>query len=1565
MNKRTKRAISSRRAILQLERLEDRTLLSSVPNTPIPRFDDFMTPHVRNITRENLPFFHWDDSGQSSGCSVRDYVYAWAEQGQTPAVWQTDVVNNIPGLGAWVSLPIGRDGRFYIEVVANSFDSIISGVGRYDFIIDTTPPGIPTIDLQNNYDSGQSNNDNITNRTNVTLQFHSNGDVNLYRYEIGSLPSSSSATTQSGAVNLNLAPNQTHRVYVEALDLIGNRSHTGYIDIQVDQLSPSAPNLTSPGDGYLTTRQPTLKWSPDSSNWKYQVILTHESGRTILSPLLISPSWQPPALDLGSWQWRVKAWDVAGNEGTFGQARQFTMFVNRPPVANAGQDLSVNEGDTVTLNGSFSDPDIALGDSHTFRWDVHSTNGQNVPTGTDKNFSFTPNDNGQYVVTFTVTDQSGATASDELNVFVNNVAPAVNAGSDQIVTEPGAVRLTGRFTDPGKNDSHTQSWVITKEDGTVVETNNSQGIDFSPTENGIFIATYSVTDDDGAKADDTLIVNVDLRSTIEGYIVTKDWRGTPLSYGGPDCGLLFCSNVLRGVEIRNTKTGEKDFIFLNEGSELGNLREGLFRFENLPPGTYTLRSFSYHGEGLVNEDKRFIGFSTEISVLGNDPAPIYLTLQASTGNSLLGELVIEGRDILHYAVLLGGISGAVTKLVTNGLAAAVAEFVKPTIVGAIDDLLQSLDAPIGNLENTLLGSLFTVYWQTQQTWNPITGKSEIVVEQTRVEWTGPDGFFRTKSSSSDDKLIWRAHSPVSLVVVDPNGRRFGRDERDPNNVIVYDELPGVYHNSEGTKTLMLTNDAISSEYTLLVFGTGDGSYSMDVEAIRGYESPTLEVPSRLVVAGQVDEYRLRLPNFPGDQDPEIGDGIIMGTLWLDRNDDGVRDVDEPALEGQKVFLDENGNAILDHGEEYTLSDSDGHYQFRGVFPGAHTIAQVIQTGWEQTYPTSKNVYQVNLEFGGRVEELDFGSIPRIVLAEVDAAGTLMLNMGPRAESRLGSNTLDEDEVFTLTHIGSAFDGSETILVSAFGEEQEYHGVHRIIADGGRGNDVITIGSGVTATATLVGGSGNDKLVYNGKGSVNSQADTGNDTLIGGSGNDILTGGDGDDILNGHTGKDVIDGGAGMDLIEVDLISKDMSNVSQLIGGLNQDTISVKGSEFDDLLKIYQESADTIRVEQHDLTTDELLAVYIYSTVADIERLVVDGFSGNDHLVVAPDVQRNIILKGGDGNDTLEGGAGQDILEGAGGDDVLIGNDNDDVLRGGEGHDNLNGNRGNDALYGDRGNDTLTGGSDRDILYGGEGNDLFTPSSDIFGDVMYGENGDDTLRGGDGVEILNGGAGNDNLSGGGLLDILFGGQGNDVLDGDAGPDFLFGNEGSDLLRAGAGQNFDVEWTFQYNQLLAEEQRVTNEINALESKRFSEELTPEETVRLQQLSNTRSAINLTQISLDPNQTILVNTLDGGEGNDTLQGSSMPDMLSGGSGNDTFYHVPGDGTLTATLIRDTIQGGTGEDTFFIDGTPEDDNISLEVNQDASGNFPVRVHINGTWRGTLNKTTQKGKDICDVTNG
>lgn len=261
-------------------------------------------------------------------------------------------------------------------------------------------------------------------------------------------------------------------------------------------------------------------------------------------------------------------------------------------------------------------------------------------------------------------------------------------------------------------------------------------------------------------------------------------------------------------------------------------------------------------------------------------------------------------------------------------------------------------------------------------------------------------------------------------------------------------------------------------------------------------------------------------------------------------------------------------------------------------------------------------------------------------------------------------------------------------------------------------------------------------------------------------------------------------------------------------------LQITGTSGNDTIRVSQQDAATIRVEQNGVVT--------FFNDTNVSTIHVTAGAGNDRVemisTAALPLTENVTLSGGDGNDSLTGGAGNDSLDGGAGNDQLFGGAGNDVLNGGADSNSMFGGDGNDVLKAGLGADVYDGGagvdladySDRtknvSITLDDVANDgqlilasvpLVTPTKAIFEldnvksnveNVTTGSGDDSIIAGTTNVDnVFNGGAGNDKLRGRNGNDRLLGGDGNDILVGAGQNDSLFGNAGNDILDAGAGND----------------------------------------------------------------------------------------------------------------------------------------------------------------------------------
>jgi VCBS repeat-containing protein len=253
----------------------------------------------------------------------------------------------------------------------------------------------------------------------------------------------------------------------------------------------------------------------------------------------------------------------------------------------------LNENNSATLNGSFTDPGTA--DTHTvvISWGDGSANttislgaGVLAFSGThlykDDNPTNTSSDNN--TVTVTVTDKDGDSGSGSTTVTVNNIAPAVaitGPSSASIYAVGTPVTFTGTFTDQGTQDTHNFScttvgqctyWQFdtTRVAATnITELNGTGSVSNTYTFNtpGVYLVSLFVRDDDGGVGSATtvngafnaMVVIYDPNAgfvTGGGYITHQAaWSPTTTVNGGKD-NFGFVAKYKNGA---STPDGETEF----------------------------------------------------------------------------------------------------------------------------------------------------------------------------------------------------------------------------------------------------------------------------------------------------------------------------------------------------------------------------------------------------------------------------------------------------------------------------------------------------------------------------------------------------------------------------------------------------------------------------------------------------------------------------------------------------------------------------------------------------------------------------------------------------------------------------------------------------------------------------------------------------------------------------------------------------------------------------------------------------------------------------------------------
>jgi hypothetical protein len=203
--------------------------------------------------------------------------------------------------------------------------------------------------------------------------------------------------------------------------------------------------------------------------------------------------------------------DQAGN-GSFAAAQatqSFAVgFANRAPVASAGGPYAAAEGAELSFDGSAStDPD---GNAVSFQW-AFGDGGTMTTTDPAVKPTHVYADDGSYVVTLTVTDAGGLTASATAVATITNVAPTGEFVRPATAPENAKLVLSlASVTDPARADVLQYAFDCGdgKGYGALTTTDNRP---CTPADNGTLAVKAKVQDDDGGLTEYTgsiMVTNV-------------------------------------------------------------------------------------------------------------------------------------------------------------------------------------------------------------------------------------------------------------------------------------------------------------------------------------------------------------------------------------------------------------------------------------------------------------------------------------------------------------------------------------------------------------------------------------------------------------------------------------------------------------------------------------------------------------------------------------------------------------------------------------------------------------------------------------------------------------------------------------------------------------------------------------------------------------------------------------------------------------------------------------------------------------------------------------------------
>jgi hypothetical protein len=245
------------------------------------------------------------------------------------------------------------------------------------------------------------------------------------------------------------------------------------------------------------------------------------------------------------------------------------IWINEPPVADAGPDWNVKEGETVILDGSKSyDPD---GFKLAYEW--AQTGGTKVtisdPAVSQPVFTAPALDSDGETLTFalTVTDSGGLKAQDRciVNVTRELQPPVADAGDDQAVDQALTVTLDGSGSMDPKGTSLSYAWSQKKGVPVTLDSPKSERTTFRAPEVGADMETLvfelMVTDSNSLTSSDECAVFVYGPNT--GVDLTGEWLSAGRYFKGK---VTYVEGVLR-VQNLGDEAADSSLLYIYESTD--------------------------------------------------------------------------------------------------------------------------------------------------------------------------------------------------------------------------------------------------------------------------------------------------------------------------------------------------------------------------------------------------------------------------------------------------------------------------------------------------------------------------------------------------------------------------------------------------------------------------------------------------------------------------------------------------------------------------------------------------------------------------------------------------------------------------------------------------------------------------------------------------------------------------------------------------------------------------------------------------------------------------------------
>ena len=496
-----------------------------------------------------------------------------------------------------------------IITTANASNSTVTGLVQGVYLLKFTvtdnlgAQGSDTIKITVNAAANQAPSANAGLDQNISLPVSTanltgsatDPDGTIASYKWTKLSGPAAGNISNSNIAITTATGLVQGVYKFRLTVTDNAGATAFDDMQVtvNAAANQAPSANAGLDQNITLPVSTANLigsatDPDGTivTYLWTKISGPAAGNISNSNIGITTA---TGLVQGVYIFRLTVTDNGGATAFDEMRVTVNSATNQTPSANAGLDqtltLPINN---TSLTGTGADPD---GSITNYNWTKISGPAAGVITNSNNaSTTVTALVQGVYVFRLKVTDNSGATAIDDVQVTVNaaaNQEPTAFAGADQFISLPvNTANLNGSGNDPdGSIVSYAWSKISGPAAGIITNTANASTT-VTALVQGVYTFRLTVTDNAGVTAFD------DMKITVE--VAASPVNQKPVANAGNDINIYLPDNSVQvngtGTDVDGLIVSYQWRIFTNNSgytvsdiyaaqSEVGNLQQGIYLLE--------------------------------------------------------------------------------------------------------------------------------------------------------------------------------------------------------------------------------------------------------------------------------------------------------------------------------------------------------------------------------------------------------------------------------------------------------------------------------------------------------------------------------------------------------------------------------------------------------------------------------------------------------------------------------------------------------------------------------------------------------------------------------------------------------------------------------------------------------------------------------------------------------------------------------------------------------------------------------------------------------------------------